>query len=622
MPTCAFFELVEKDGIDCVRFVDEKRLRVLGIWITSIRDFDGKPIVPMTYSVVNGTTEKILKDRVSKLFNTKKGHTEMALTIVEQRLLEIYLADNQTNLSSWYDPGELEDDDEYTFSFILPLGPVAPEDLQWICQRNRCSRCEKTMGPEAFPYIYSNAQYCSQQCENKSAELYLRINKPEKAGRDSQIPMFLPSGRLNPSYELEEAYFENGFVDPEEELQRDDLIYILRGMKINIPPWTRLSARKLEARLKLALDAAQRYPDLFLDAGRVELDQFPRWDEKASSLSKAFDLPERNSFTTLQDNGEMTMTSVCGYLSRFIKCIDETGADTAIFDSENHRVLVVKVIRVYAINKETIPLFLVAFKVIQGLCRQQDILEEVYSEKGPKGIIFIPMPQLEQQLLEFYLEHNHDRLLANRTIPESVMLPVNKLSNQGYNFGFILPLGDISSKELRGLNESAGCRLCGEKTKSKCAACKNVEYCGKACQTADWKKHKPFCHAITSGLWHRIELSPKPPSVQRASSKPGSDPVVERPPENPYSDNYHVLKFERPTGTKGPASKQVILVSDVVKSFTLYCYGADNGMVFEDVVDTFDKNVDRKVMYRWAKRVGDWEWKTCLKCVPDGLRTW
>lgn len=27
----------------------------------------------------------------------------------------------------------------------------------------------------------------------------------------------------------------------------------------------------------------------------------------------------------------------------------------------------------------------------------------------------------------------------------------------------------------------------------RCAKCKKVLYCGKECQAADWKAHKPFC---------------------------------------------------------------------------------------------------------------------------------
>lgn len=91
----------------------------------------------------------------------------------------------------------------------------------------------------------------------------------------------------------------------------------------------------------------------------------------------------------------------------------------------------------------------------------------------------MPMPKVEQQLLEFYLEHNQDRLLANRKIPDSIMLKINRLGDKGYDFGFILPLGDILSKDLGALNNFEGCKLCGEEAKSRCAACTTVWYCGK-----------------------------------------------------------------------------------------------------------------------------------------------
>jgi hypothetical protein len=157
--------------------------------------------------------------------------------------------------------------------------------------------------------------------------------------------MFHPNGEFNISYELEEAYFEGGYVDPEEELRRDDVIHILRGMRINISPWTRFRASKLQERLNLALDAAQRYPDLFRGAERVELDQFQKWDEKEGpTLSKAFDAPERIPLVEFRDKRETAMSSVCDLLSKFVKRAEKEDVDTATFvDAPNWRVLVVKV---------------------------------------------------------------------------------------------------------------------------------------------------------------------------------------------------------------------------------------------------------------------------------------
>lgn len=37
------------------------------------------------------------------------------------------------------------------------------------------------------------------------------------------------------------------------------------------------------------------------------------------------------------------------------------------------------------------------------------------------------------------------------------------------------------------------CHHCGSDAKHRCMRCKGVYYCGKACQKADWKQHKPLC---------------------------------------------------------------------------------------------------------------------------------
>jgi len=42
--------------------------------------------------------------------------------------------------------------------------------------------------------------------------------------------------------------------------------------------------------------------------------------------------------------------------------------------------------------------------------------------------------------------------------------------------------------------------VCGnclsDKTTKRCGACKRIKYCSKACQKADWKKHKNICKML------------------------------------------------------------------------------------------------------------------------------
>jgi len=47
--------------------------------------------------------------------------------------------------------------------------------------------------------------------------------------------------------------------------------------------------------------------------------------------------------------------------------------------------------------------------------------------------------------------------------------------------------------------EDPKCAVCGEPAEKRCSKCKMEWYCGRKCQVAAWKKHKPFCEMI-SGL--------------------------------------------------------------------------------------------------------------------------
>ena len=53
-------------------------------------------------------------------------------------------------------------------------------------------------------------------------------------------------------------------------------------------------------------------------------------------------------------------------------------------------------------------------------------------------------------------------------------------------------VGDNHSDTAAFLAKS--CRVCNSHdTPKKCATCKRVYYCGKSCQTLDWKRHKTTC---------------------------------------------------------------------------------------------------------------------------------
>lgn len=69
--------------------------------------------------------------------------------------------------------------------------------------------------------------------------------------------------------------------------------------------------------------------------------------------------------------------------------------------------------------------------------------------------------------------------------------------------------GPITKTDLYGASEIHGCGSCGKKTDSlsQCGKCKDIKYCGKNCQRADWKRHKGCCR--TPEDWKDMAENPK-----------------------------------------------------------------------------------------------------------------
>ncbi len=102
----------------------------------------------------------------------------------------------------------------------------------------------------------------------------------------------------------------------------------------------------------------------------------------------------------------------------------------------------------------------------------------------------------------------------------------------------------------------------------------------------------------------------------------GEDPKVsdaqarEKVPPNIYGDSYHIVKLQLPLTTSGPSH---ILVYDKSKSFQLFFRADKNFDAFTEAVEEMGS---WPKMYRWAQRVGDWEWKFCLNREPEPTPRW
>ena len=61
-------------------------------------------------------------------------------------------------------------------------------------------------------------------------------------------------------------------------------------------------------------------------------------------------------------------------------------------------------------------------------------------------------------LLLGVLEHNAKRTRSTKTTPD-------------WKASYLLPLGQISMKDIGSLTKDSGCNVCGEKAANKCASC-------------------------------------------------------------------------------------------------------------------------------------------------------
>ena len=69
-------------------------------------------------------------------------------------------------------------------------------------------------------------------------------------------------------------------------------------------------------------------------------------------------------------------------------------------------------------------------------------------------------------------------------------------------------------------DDAGACANCErvEPKMSSCARCGLVKYCGRDCQSAHWKKHKPLCIPKADRVPQPVDSSPRPPPSSRESS--------------------------------------------------------------------------------------------------------
>ncbi|KAF4611247.1 hypothetical protein D9613_007244 [Agrocybe pediades] len=447
------------------------------------------------------------------------------------------------------------------------------------------------------------------------------------------------------------------------ELTRDRVLAVLHSMGVNLPSNTKIPKEDLIKRLSQALDAAQRYRDVIgspnfntntaaswpsdknlRDAThRSTFWELARDEAYATGRNIPPESPKKDIFTEMrQIFNEIARGFHIGVRSTFI-----IGTEGAVF---------VRIINVYSV-KDT-PVFLVGFREVDGEEAPpiQRKLTELALPKAtkPSDYQMLALRTDEHQRLSILmlLDMNSKRLSAVDDIP----LDESKIAEAiNLKLSFLLPLAPLSLTDIGRLMNKSGCEVCGKKTASRCLQCLSVVYCGPGssspfphlsyhpqahhclpknleCQKADWPNHKATCRSLNGGTWSTItcEIIPHIPGIslqnhhetpqdaRKRDKKLSSSVAGGRPPPDIHHGKAFLLKFQI----------SLFRISDDTHHMLLY----DRQRSFQvmwmrnSARDLFDRAEhemgDVLKIYRWARRVGDYQFEVCFDRPPATNPPW
>jgi len=185
---------------------------------------------------------------------------------------------------------------------------------------------------------------------------------------------------------------------------------------------------------------------------------------------------------------------------------------------------------------------------------------------------------------------------------------------------FLLPLGPLSMKDIGSLTKDVGCVICGKAGAAKCSGCQTVSYCGKECQRIDWKRHKPACRSLETGIWLTVTFSPIANAPNRWTSvinrtdrsldPPTVKPGASRP--NVHGTTPFLVKVQI-AGYGGSS----VLIYDRQRSFNGNLFRTEDPTGFQRLEKVVYTGFMGLKVYLWAKRVGEEQLSICLDRKPD-----
>ncbi|KIY48542.1 hypothetical protein FISHEDRAFT_43183 [Fistulina hepatica ATCC 64428] len=419
---------------------------------------------------------------------------------------------------------------------------------------------------------------------------------------------------------------------------RTELLGLLSILGIEMPRETKLSTGALNKKLEKALDSAQRIESIanFIP---VEPDILPKWKDSTSRPTLAA-MPRRSIAEAMQNYRALVASELSDpfplHQDAFLDMLrtllhmadnfDDGHRIAIIRDEKDTRAMCMHVIEAYALDKDT-PLFIVLFCVDGKNTPQHPIhpfVQELLLARELPNVPTIYATPQEQLLLSKLLYTNVSRVSETYKPP--------RRANEGpFSVSFFVPIGPPSPTDIGHISSNTGCIICGKRLTMRCSQCHGVGYCGSVCQQAHWKEHKLFCRSLKDGIWRTMQISLDPPhmpqggvaSILNVHGQTEIDPNItvsndNIPPPDIHGDKPFIVKIQVPV-TGDPRSSNP-LVYDRQRSFRAFLHGGDPAAKPEIVAAISEESTPK--IYRWARRVGDFELSICLDRKPATTPNW
>ncbi|KAL6304709.1 hypothetical protein BKA93DRAFT_732547 [Sparassis latifolia] len=428
-----------------------------------------------------------------------------------------------------------------------------------------------------------------------------------------------------------------------EPLSRIDTLSVLSSMGIELPATTKLPDEALEKRLEQALYAAQSLAKV-IPKVPLHIASVPSWPSCTSGVDETrsvHDAIRRGNFgeavacmrarSVGAENAVDLYVNPILDLRQTLMCIAKLWDDgyrcCVVKDPEGQTFAInIRMLSVQRIDSKT-PLLVMLYQSFAQNNRSPGLqwVQERMQESDAGTISLIHANELEGKLLLQLLAMN-----AKHLPPD--FQPHRHAVERDFKVSFLIPVGPLSFEDLGKFNADTGCVLCGEKTTSRCSQCLSVLYCGQACQRAHWAEHKPTCRSLRGGTWRTVRFVNSMPGFEGHYSYifnrfnfnnkyTGLRTNHERyPPPNAHGAKAFLVKLQI-----GLANRDAYMIYDRQRTLESFFRQDRDLVLFAEIRREMDGPRGGHAgfkMYRWAKRVSDWELSICLDKEPQADVKW